>query len=128
MNRAEMRRLAKEEGKKTKTYKYTLTQEQLEKLRNDTVRRAVDVSRALMIAVPGNVLSRLYWEKTAKKRMQKFFAECESLYESVEAGVISINELIQDTAELSEIHSEYFDRLKEDKDMWKKLNFNEKGE
>lgn len=123
MNRAEIRRMAKKNNKRTKTY--TLTGEQIEKLKKDTVQRAIDVSRALMIAIPCNILANEYWEKTAKKRMDKFMAECESLYESMEAGVISLNELIQDTAELSGIKSEYFDRLKEDREMWEKMNMNE---
>jgi hypothetical protein len=123
MNRAEMRRMNKKNNKKTKTY--TLTEAQIDKLRTDTVRRAVDVSRALMMAIPCNVLGHCYWEKTAKKRMMKFMAECESLYESMEAGTISLNELLQDTAELCGIGSEYFDRLKEDRLMWERMNMGE---
>ena len=123
MNRAEMRRLAKQKGKRTKTY--TLTQEQVDKLKSDTVQRAVDVSRALSVAVIMNILGHEYWEKTAKKKLPKLMTECESLYESIEAGVISINELIQDTMEISGISTEYFDRLQEDKMLWEKLNMNE---
>ena len=123
MNRSELRRQQRKNAKKNKTY--ILTQAQIDKIRDLSVQRAVDVSRALMIAVPANVLANCYWEKTAKKRMQTFMAECESLYESIEAGTVSINELIQNTAELSGIKSEYFDRLKEDRDMWDKMNLQE---
>ena len=132
MNRAEMRRKAREEAKND--VKYELTREQIktikeeaiksleDKLIKDTVQRGVDISRALMLAVTMNVLGHCYWEKTAKKKLPKLMAECESLYESIEAGVISINELIQDTMEISGISNEYFDRLKEDKVLWQKLN------
>lgn len=123
MGRAEMRRLQKKNNKKTKTY--TLTQEQVDKLKNDTVQRAMDVSRALMVGVTMNVLGHEYWEKSAKKRLPKLMIECESLFESMEAGVISINELIQDTVEMAGVSSEYFDRLKEDKDLWERLNMGE---
>ena len=123
MNRAEMRRLAKQKGKKTRTY--TLTQGQIDELKYETVQRAVDVTRALMVAVPANILANCYWEKTAKKRMPTFLSECESLYESIEAGTISINELIQDTMELAGLQSEYFDRLKEDKELWEGLKMGE---
>jgi hypothetical protein len=123
MRRAEIRRMQKKNNKKTKTY--VLTEAQLDKLKKDTVKRAVDVSRALMIAIPCNILANEHWEKTAKKRMPKFMVECESLFESMEAGVISINELIQDTAELCDIGSEYFDRLKEDKAIWERMNLEE---
>ena len=43
----------------------------------------------------------------------------------IEAGTISINELIQDTMELAGLQSEYFDRLKEDKELWEGLKMGE---
>ena len=114
-----IRKMAKN-ASKVKTY--TLTQYQLDKLRNDTVQRAVDVSRTLMVAVTMNVLGHCYWQKSAKTRLPKLMTECESLFESIEAGVISINELVQDTVEMSGIKSEYIDRLKADEDMWNCMN------
>lgn len=123
MGRAEMRRLQRKNNKKTKTY--TLTQEQIDKLRNDTVQRAVDVSRALGVGVVMNILGHLYWTKSAKVKLPKLMTECESLFESIEAGVISINELIQDTMEMAGVSTEYFDRLREDKDLWERLNMGE---
>lgn len=120
MNRAEFRRMNKKNNKKTKTY--TLTQEQIDKLRDDTVRRALDVSRATSLGVVMNVLAHDYWEKSAKKKMPSFMAKCESLYESMEAGVISIKELIEDTIEICGISNECFDRLKEDRELWDRLD------
>lgn len=135
MNRAEMRRKAKEEAKKD--VKYELNREQIKTIREEaiksvedtlmknTVQKGVDISRALMVAVTMNVLGHCYWEKSAKKKLPKLMTECESLYESIEAGVISINELIQDTMDISGMSAEYFERLKKDKGLWKKLNMTE---
>lgn len=136
MNRAERRRRSREEAKKDVTYK--LTQEQIVAIRADairemeeeltrkTVRRAIAVSRSLMVATVMNILGHLYWEKTAKIKLPKLMEECNSLYDSIESGVISINELIQDTAEIGNLKSEYFDILKNDKDMWDKINWKER--
>jgi hypothetical protein len=138
MNRAERRRRAREEAKKDVTYK--LTQEQIVAIRADairdmeeeltrkTVKRAIAVSRSLMVAVVMNVLGHCYWEKSAKQRLPKLMEECNSLYDSIESGVISINELIQDTAQMGNLKSEYFDILKNDKDLWDKVNWKERGE
>ena len=138
MNRAERRRRAREEAKKG--VKYELTQEQIvairtkaikdmeEELTRKTVKRAIAVSKALMVAVPFNVLGHCYWEKTAGKKLNKLMEECNSLYDSIESGALSINELIQDTAEIGNLKSEYFDILKDDKDMWNKVNWKESAE
>ena len=135
MNRAERRRMAKEQAKMGK--KYELTQDQIatirrqaikemeEELTRKTVRRALAVSKALMVAVTMNVLGHCYWQKTADKKLNKLMEECNSLFDSIESGVISINELIQDTAEMGNLKSEYFDILKDDKDLWNKINWSE---
>lgn len=138
MNRAERRRLAREEAKRE--VKYELTEAQIRTIRNDairnmedklikdTVKRAIAVSKALMVAVTMNVLGHCYWEKSADKRLPKLMDECNSLYDSIENGVISINELIQDTATMGNLKSEYFDILKNDKDLWDKINWKEREE
>lgn len=138
MNRAERRRLAKEEAKQD--VKYRLNQEQIatikrkaimdmeDELMRKTVKRAIAVSRSLMVAITMNVLGHCYWEKTADKKLNKLMEECNSLYDSVESGVISINELIQDTAKMGNLKSEYFDILKNDKDMWDRVNWKECAE
>ena len=86
---------------------------------------AIAVSRSLMVATVMNILGHLYWEKTAKIKLPKLMEEVDSLYDSIESGVISINELIQDTAEMGNLKSKYFDILKNDKDMWDKINWGE---
>ena len=138
MNRAERRRRAREEAKKD--VKYELSQEQIAAIRTkaikeiedmlikDTIKRAISVSKALMVAIPFNILGRCYWEKTAGKKLNKLMEECNSLYDSIESGALSINELIQDTAEIGNLKSEYFDILKNDKDMWDRINWKESAE
>lgn len=139
MNREMRRRMAKEEARNREKV-YELTESQIRDIKADavkkieeqlvtsTVKRAVAVSRSLMVAVTMNVLGHCYWEKSAKQRLPKLMEECESLYDSIESGVISINELIQDTAEMGNLKSEYFDILKNDKDMWDKINWKERAE
>ena len=138
MNRAERRRRAREEAKKD--VKYELSQEQIAAIRTkaikeiedmlikDTIKRAISVSKALMVAIPFNILGHCYWEKSADKRLNKLMEECNSLYDSIESGALSINELIQDTAEIGNLKSEYFDILKNDKDMWDRINWKESAE
>ena len=125
MNRAEIRRQAKIDSKKNKTY--NMTKEQVDKLTIDMVRRAVDVSIGMMIAIPLNILGREYWEKTADKRLPKFMDECMSMYESIEAGVLTLSELIEDTQSLATIKSEYLERLKKDKKIREVMIINEKN-
>jgi hypothetical protein len=137
MNREMRRRMAREEARNREKV-YELTESQIRDIKADaikqmedeltrkTVRRAIAVSRSLMVAVTMNVLGHCYWEKSADKRLNKLMDECNSLYDSIESGVISINELIQDTAEMGNLKSEYFDILKNDKDMWDKINWKER--
>lgn len=110
MNRAEMRRQQKLEGKKDKIYH--LTQGQIDKMKEEVVQEAVDVSFALMLAVPTNILARCYWEKSAHKRIPQFLEECLSLYESIGTGTVQISELIKDVEELGKLKMDCINRLK----------------
>lgn len=110
MNRAEIRRQAKQNAKKEKVY--TLTQGQIEKMKEEAVQEAVDVSFALMLSVPANVLARCYWEKTATKRIPQFIDECLSLYESLGTRTVSLPELIKDTEALGKFKMECLKRIK----------------
>lgn len=110
MNRAELRRQAREYGKKEKVY--TLTQGQIDKMKEDAVQEAIDISFAMMLAVPTNVLARCYWEKSAAKRVPKFLDECLSLYESLGAGVVAFSELIKDVEEVGKLKMQCVERLK----------------
>ena len=110
MSRAEFRRQKKLEAKKGKIYH--LTQDQIDKMKQETVQEAVDVSFALMLAIPTNVLARCYWEKSAHKRIPQFLEECLSVYESVGAGAITVPELIADVEEVGKLKLECVERLK----------------
>lgn len=46
-----------------------------------------------MLAIPLNVLVNDYWEKSAKKRIPKFIEDVISLYEAVQEGVVTDEQL-----------------------------------
>lgn len=46
-----------------------------------------------MLAIPLNVLVSDYWEKTGKRKAPKFIDDVLSLYESVEMGVVTDQQL-----------------------------------
>lgn len=48
-----------------------------------------------MLAIPLNVLVNDYWEKSAKKRIPKFIEDVISLYEAVQQGVVSDEQLAE---------------------------------
>lgn len=110
MNRSEFRRLQRENAKKDKIYH--LTQSQIDKMKEEAVQEAVDVSFALMLAVPTNILSRCYWEKSAPKRIPQFLEECLSLYESIGTGTVLITDLIRDIEEIGKLKMDCVERIK----------------
>ena len=54
---------------------------------------AIEKSFLYMLSIPLNVLVNDYWSKSAKKRAPKFIEDVVSLYESVQAGIVSDEEL-----------------------------------
>ena len=65
--------------------------------------KATDRAFLYMLAIPLNVLVNDYWPKSAKKRAPKFIDDVLSLYEAVEAGVVTdeqLRELLRDMAGL----------------------------
>jgi hypothetical protein len=46
-----------------------------------------------MLAIPLNVLVNDYWEKSARKRIPRFIEDVISLYEAVQDGVVSEQQL-----------------------------------
>ena len=65
---------------------------------------AVEKAFLYMLAIPLNVLIHDYWSKTAKKKAPKFIDDVISLYESVQAGVVTDKELadlLKDMADVS---------------------------
>lgn len=110
MTRAELRRQARKNAKKDKVY--TLTQAQIDKMKEDTFDEAIGYSFGLMLSIPTNILAKHYWEKSAPKRIPKFIDECMNLYERVGARTIQISDLIKDVEEISNIKLDCINRIK----------------
>ena len=91
MGRAEQRRAEREAQKGKKTY--TLTQEQIDKIKDDAVKEASDVAFLLMLAIPVMVLHDKWWEKTAKKRCPVFVDQCLDLFDSFSKDYVSLEDL-----------------------------------
>lgn len=84
------------------------------KMENDALEKAF----LYMLAIPLNVLVNDYWSKSAKKRAPKFIEDVISLYESVQAGVVSNEQLaglLDDMAGVK-IEASWLNREKEKKD------------
>lgn len=92
MNRAEARRLKREEAKKKATY--NLTREQIDKIKLDAINEALDKAFTLMLALPIRVLQTSY-PKIVKKetRLNNFMTEILKLYEAFNNGEIDLQEL-----------------------------------
>ena len=66
-------------------------------------KQATDKAFLYMLAIPLNVLVNDYWSKSAKKRAPKFIDDVPSLYEAVQDGVVTdeqLRELLRDMAGL----------------------------
>lgn len=106
MNRAERRRLEKDEFKaKVKTY--NLTQEQINQIKEEAKKEAISASFTLMLALPLEVLiGDGYWPKSAKKRLPKFLDDLLSLYDSWDKGILTMEALRDDLWEYGGIKLE----------------------
>ena len=103
MNRAERRRT----GKKGKVAIYTLTQDQINKIKQEARDEAVEKALILMLAIPLEVLiGDGYWAKSAKRRIPKFLDDVLSLYDSWNKGVLTLEELREDLWEYGGIKLE----------------------
>ena len=69
-----------------------------------------------MLAIPLNVLVNDYWEKSAKKRIPKFIEDVISLYEAVQDGVVSEQQLADLLDEYAgvKIEADWLERSNED--------------
>lgn len=56
--------------------------------------RATEEAFICMMAIPLNVLAHDYWPKSAKKKIPEFAYKVLGLYEAVQAGVVTQQELI----------------------------------
>ena len=109
MDRAEFRRQQRLERKKDKIYH--LTQAQIDKMKEDAVQEAVDVSFALMLAIPTERLLE-YWKKTAPKRIPQFLDDCLDTYEKIGAGTVKLSDLIKKVEEVGKLKMDCIERLK----------------
>ena len=110
MDRAEWRRRKKEEAKKEK--KYTLTQRQIDIMREEMFQEAVDASYPLMLSIAGKTLKK-HWKKTASKRIPEFIDDCIDLYNDIEMGKITIHEIIKEVEETCGRELDYLPKMKE---------------
>lgn len=91
-----------------------IARKQAEKLEKEATEKAfVD-----MLAVPCAVLAYDYWQKSAKKRIPEFIKEVVSLYESIQVGAVTREEIVETFEELAGVKLEA---------EWYKLR-NEEGE
>lgn len=102
MNRAERRRA----GKKDKVVTYNLTQEQINRIKQEASKEAIDTAFTLMLALPLEALKDKYWVKSAKRRLPKFLDNVLSLYDSWNKGELTIEELREDLWEYGGIKLE----------------------
>lgn len=69
-----------------------------------------------MLAIPLNVLVNDYWEKSARKRIPKFIEDVISLYEAVQEGVVTDEQLADLLYEYAgvKIEADWLERSNED--------------
>lgn len=91
MNRAEKRRAQKVSKKQSNVY--TLTQAQIDKIKDDAVMEASSVAVMLMLAIPVMILHDKYWVKTAKRKIPLFVDQCLDLYTSFSEGRVTLEDL-----------------------------------
>ena len=79
-----------------------VAKKEAKKMESDAVEKAF----LYMLAIPLNVLVNDYWSKTAKKKAPKFIEDVLSLYESVQAGAVTDEELAGLLNELAGVNVE----------------------
>ena len=73
-----------------------------EKVREETMNKAF----LYMLAIPLNVLFNDYWEDSAKEKAPEFIESVISLYESVQAGVVTDQDLAEVLEDLAGVKIE----------------------
>ena len=104
MTRAEMRRAAQEESKKTKTY--TLTEEQIQIIKQEATTTAVNEAMILLLTLPLEVLMDHYWQKTYDKKIPEFTNYVLEYYEKWQNGELDMDKLKQDLWEFGGVKLE----------------------
>ena len=70
-----------------------IAKKEADKMAEEAERIATERAFLFMLAIPLNILVYDYWQKSAKKRMPEFIEKVLSLYDSVEKGVVTDQEL-----------------------------------
>ena len=78
-----------------------MIKESARKAAEEAQKEAIDKAYMLMLWVPINVLAADYWEKTANKRIPEFTDKVASLYESVQSGTTTWEQIAEDIKRLS---------------------------
>ena len=105
MNRAERRRQQRAVEKKKNTY--TLTQTEIDKIKEEAAKEAIDQALVLLFTIPLNILITDYWPKSAHKRGREFTEKMLDLYHRWENGEVSMDDLKADLWENGGIRFEY---------------------
>ena len=105
-NRAEMRRLKRQEEKKTATYNFTLEQlkaqverevaeewaKKTEELKRETADKTLGMAMILLYTLPMQVLKEHYWKKSYAKKLPGFVNHLLDLYSSWENGGVDMDQ------------------------------------
>lgn len=78
-----------------------MMKESARKAAEEAQKQAMEQAFMLMIWIPINVLAADYWEKTANKRIPEFTDKLASLYESVQSGTTTWEQIAEDIKRLS---------------------------
>ena len=93
--RSQIRREERDRQRKGKVYH--LTQSQINNMKVEITKQvipeATEKAFKLMMGISCSVLAEVYWPKTGKKRIPEFLEEVFKLYESVESGVVTQEEI-----------------------------------
>ena len=89
MNRAERRRQEKATEKKTNTY--TLTQAEIDKIKQDAVVEAANIAFVLCLGIPLMVLRD--GKGWGKKRLEWLMEKCLEQYDCFQKGYITLDEI-----------------------------------
>lgn len=89
-----MRRLAKENAKKTKTY--NLTEEQIKLMKQEATTNACNEAMVLLLTLPLEVLMDHYWTKDYDKKIPEFTEYVLDYYEAWQNGELDMEKLKDD--------------------------------
>lgn len=94
MNRAERRRQEKQQCRKPKTY--TLTDVEIQKIKEEAAHNAINTAMTLMLVLPMEVLMDHYWKKSYGKRIPEFTERVLQMYSDWVDGKLDMKELQKD--------------------------------